>query len=56
LHAHYFGACSISFGDGIQLADGDVVEVRFEGFGRPLKNPLSVAGGPDSLVQVRPLS
>jgi hypothetical protein len=56
VHAHYFGACSISFGDGIQLADGDVMEVRFEGFGRPLKNPLNVVKTSDSLVQVRSLS
>jgi hypothetical protein len=42
VHVHYFGACSLSFGDGLQLVDGDVMQVRFEGFGRPLRNPLSV--------------
>jgi hypothetical protein len=55
VHAHYFGACALSFGDGIQLADGDVMEVRFDGFGRPLKNPLRVATASDSLVNVRSL-
>src|SRR6185503_13090473 len=42
VHVHYFGACSLSFGDGLRLADGDVMEVRFEGFGRPLRNALSI--------------
>ena len=50
VHVHYFGACSLSFGDGIQLADGDVMEVRFEGFGRPLRNPLRVDNAPKALV------
>jgi hypothetical protein len=43
VHVHYFGACSLSFGAGVQLADGDVMEIRFTAFGRPLRNPLSVA-------------
>lgn len=40
LHVHFFGADAFSFGDGIQLHDGDVMQVRFEGLGRPLRNPL----------------
>jgi hypothetical protein len=40
LHVHFFGADAFSFGEGVLLADGDVMEVRFEGFGRPLRNPL----------------
>src|SRR5579864_7772707 len=40
VHVHYFGACSLSFGDGLELADGDVMEISFDGFGRPLRNPL----------------
>ncbi len=42
VHVHYFGACALSFGDGVQLADGDVMEISFSGFGRPLRNPLRV--------------
>jgi hypothetical protein len=55
VHVHYFGACSLSFGEGVQLADLDVMEVRFEGFGRPLRNPVHVAGGPESPVVVKEL-
>jgi hypothetical protein len=43
VHVHFFGAHSLSFGDGVELRDGDVMEVAFEGFGRPLRNPVSVA-------------
>ena len=43
VHVHYFGAHSLSFGDGVELAHGDVMCVRFDGFGRALRNPLRVA-------------
>lgn len=56
LHAHYFGACSLSFGAGVKLADGDVMEISFTGFGRPLRNPLRIARGRDNLVVVKPLA
>jgi hypothetical protein len=56
LHVHFFGAYALSFGDGVELADGDVMEVRFDGFGRPLRNPVSVARTADSLVTVQPLN
>lgn len=55
VHVHYFGACALSFGDGLQLADGDVMEVAFSGFGRPLRNPLRAASRVASPVHVRPL-
>lgn len=38
VHVHFFGADCLSFGEGIRLANGDVVQIRFEGFGRPLRN------------------
>ena len=56
LHVHYFGACSLSFGAGIQLADGDEMIVEFDGFGRALRNPLRVGRGEDTLVAVKPLA
>jgi hypothetical protein len=56
LHVHFFGAYGLSFGDGVELADGDVMEIGFEGFGRPLRNPVSVSRVPDSLVAVQPLT
>jgi hypothetical protein len=55
VHVHYYGACSLSFGAGVQLANGDMMEVRFEDFGRPLRNPLSVVKAADSIVTVRAL-
>ena len=56
LHVHYFGACSLSFGAGIQLADGDEMIVEFSGFGRALRNPLRIERKENKLVSVRPLS
>ncbi len=56
LHVHYFGACSLSFGAGIQLADGDDMIIEFTGFGRALQNPLRVAGSENKLVTVHSLS
>jgi len=43
VHVHFFGAHSLSFGDGVQLIEGDVMAIRFDGFGRPLRNPIRVA-------------
>jgi hypothetical protein len=42
LHVHYFGACSLSFGAGMKLADRDIMDISFAGFGRRLRNPLCV--------------
>ncbi len=56
VHVHYFGACALSFGDGVQLADGDVMSISFSSFGRVLRNPLRVARGKVTLVTVQSLS
>jgi len=53
LHVHFFGADAFSFGEGIRLADGDVMQVRWDGFGRPLRNTVRVVTGKDELVAVR---
>jgi hypothetical protein len=42
VHVHFFGAHSLSFGDGIALQDGDWTDIRYEGFGRPLRNRIRV--------------
>ena len=42
VHVHFFGAHSLSFGDQVELADGDWMEVRYEGFGRALRNPIRI--------------
>jgi hypothetical protein len=57
VHVHFFGADSLSFGDGIVLKDGDWMEVRYEGFGRALRNPVRVeTKDANRLVAVRSLA
>ena len=56
LHVHYYGACALSFGDGVRLADGDVMEVAFDGFGRPLRNRVRVVAGERSPIVVKSLA
>jgi hypothetical protein len=51
VHVHYFGACALSFGDSVQLADGDMMSVSFEGFGRPLRNILATDKCPAHLIE-----
>jgi len=40
VHVHFFGADCLSFGEGVRLANGDVMQIRFDGFGRPLRNTI----------------
>ncbi len=51
VHIHFFGAGAFSFGE-IALQDGDVMEVAFDGFGRPLRNEVRVDRTPNSLIDV----
>jgi len=53
LHVHFFGADAFSFGSGIALANGDVMHVEFAGFGRALRNPIGIEGGPERLVMAK---
>jgi hypothetical protein len=55
VHIHFFGAGAFSFGAGIKLQEGDVMEVAFDGFGRPLRNPLSIEKCEPALVKVMAL-
>jgi len=50
-HVHFFGADGFSFGAGVTLADGDIMIVSFEGFGRPLRNPLRVEKGAQQAME-----
>jgi hypothetical protein len=52
IHIHFFGAAALSFGDGIELKDGDVMQVSFTGFGRPLRNPVSISRDTEIAVKV----
>jgi hypothetical protein len=56
VHVHYFGAHSLSFGAGVQLADGDVMQISFAGFGRALRNPLHFSHDKATLIAVEFLS
>ena len=40
VHVHFFGANALSFAQNIVLKEGDVMEIRFDGFGRTLSNPI----------------
>ena len=55
VHVHFLGADSLSFGEGIALLDGDVMQVQFEGFGRPLRNAVRTSDVDDSLVTTIPM-
>jgi hypothetical protein len=55
VHIHFFGADAFSFGDGIALEPGDVMEVSFPQFGKALRNPLRIDKRPEELVTVRAL-
>lgn len=55
VHVHFFGTDYLSYSDGIRLQAGDVMQVAFEGFGRPLRNPVRVIGSPQKLINVIPL-
>jgi hypothetical protein len=41
VHVHFMGADCLSFGEGIRLQAGDVSEIQFSNFGRPLRNTIS---------------
>ncbi len=55
VHIHFFGADHFSFRDRVRLQDGDVMEVAFQNFGRPLQNPLRTDRTPPALVTARAL-
>jgi hypothetical protein len=41
VHIHFMGADCLSFGEGIRLQAGDITEVQFAEFGRPLRNIIA---------------
>lgn len=55
VHIHFFGADALSSTDGIKLQDGDIVQVAFENFGRPLRNPIRYDRQTPKLVTVHPV-
>jgi hypothetical protein len=55
VHIHFFGADAFSFGDGIELQDGDMMEIELSGFGRSLQNPIRIDVRAQDLVRADPL-
>ena len=51
-HVHFFGADAFSFGDGVELQDGDMMEIELAGFGRALRNPIRIAAKSEAFVKV----
>ena len=43
VHVHYYGAHSLSFADAVVLVEGDVMAIQYAGFGRALRNPVTIA-------------
>jgi hypothetical protein len=56
VHVHFYGACSLSFGAGVELVPGDVMDITFAGFGRPLRNPLRRLDVENQLTLVHPMN
>ena len=54
-HIYFFGADAFSFGDGIELIDGDVMEIELAGFGRALRNPIRIDRSKPQFVAVKSL-
>lgn len=54
VHVHFYGTDVFSFGEGIELMEGDIVEISFAGFGRPLRNPICFDRRRNPLVTVSP--
>jgi hypothetical protein len=55
VHVHFFGADHFSFRDRVRLEDGDVMAVAFDGFGRPLRNPVRIDRSLPAAVAVKVL-
>ncbi|HUP40326.1 MAG TPA: AraD1 family protein [Vicinamibacterales bacterium] len=56
VHVHYYGAHSLSFADEVVLAEGDVMAIQFGGFGRALRNPVTIETPMHTPLTVRSLA
>jgi hypothetical protein len=56
VHIHFFGADAFSFGEKVLLEEGDIMEINFPAFGKPLRNPIQYAREDQSLVRVHSLA
>jgi hypothetical protein len=55
IHIHFFGASAFSFGAGVALEDGDIMEVSFPQFGRPLRNTIRFSNDPQEAMTIQSL-
>lgn len=55
VHVHFFGTDCLSYSDNIRLQDGDIMQISVEGFGRSLRNPVSVDKSAPVLMRAIPL-
>jgi hypothetical protein len=53
-HVHFFGAAAFSFGAQVALHHGDIMEIAWEGLGRPLQNELHSDQTHEAFVEVTP--
>jgi hypothetical protein len=51
VHVHFFGTATLSFGDGIVAAPGDVFEIAADPFRLPARNPIRAAPATDVAVR-----
>lgn len=56
IHVHFFGTERLSFSSGVRLQEGDQMQVAFEGFGRPLCNPVKMDASAQKLIRVTSLA
>jgi hypothetical protein len=54
-HVHFLGADAFSFRDALRLEDGDEMVITYNGFGRPLRNPIRIDRTPQRFAAVRAL-
>lgn len=55
VHVHFLGADAFSFGQGVTLEEGDIMQVQFKALGRALRNPVRFDRTEESLVRVMTL-
>ena len=54
-HVHFLGADAFSFRDALLLEDGGEMVIAFEGFGRPLRNPIRIDRTAERITTVKAL-
>ncbi|CAN5265454.1 GguC family protein [soil metagenome] len=54
-HVHFFGADAFSFGNQVQLQEGDLMNIHWEGMGRALSNPIKVSNQNEEFIEVKAL-